>query len=128
MAFPGTFDIQYYRGDTYEFKLYPKDATGAAFNLDGYDLTTGVEFTFSTARGFVGSDTKRKCLSRISSDRTYILCVIRPEDSAFMTNGLYYVYDVQISKPAQTEGDYDTIITLLTGNIEVTEQVTGATA
>ena len=127
MAFPGNFDIKYYRGDTYEFKLYPQDATGAAFNLAGYDLTTGVEFTFSTARGFAGSANKRKCLSRISSDRTYILCVIRPEDSAFMTNGLYYVYDVQISKPAQTESDYDTVITLLTGNIEVEEQITGAT-
>jgi len=48
MAFPAVFNISYYRGDTYEFRIYPKDANGNAFPLTGYDANEGVKFTMST--------------------------------------------------------------------------------
>jgi len=36
MAFPGTYNINYYKGDTLEFRIYPKTADGEAFNLSPY--------------------------------------------------------------------------------------------
>jgi hypothetical protein len=42
-----------------------------------------------------------------------------------MQAGLTYVYDIEINKPAvQNVDPYPTVITLLTGNISVTEEVT----
>lgn len=117
MAFPATLDIQYYRGDTYEFKLYPKDASGSTFNLRDYTVT----FTISTARGSTVAGTTSVAYSAISSDYTNIVCAIKPSNGAWMTNGDSYVYDIQINKSGT---DYPSIITLLTGNIYVTEQVT----
>lgn len=119
MAFPGTFDIQYYRGDTYEFKLYPKDASGAAFSLQGQEAV----FTIATARG--NGATQFPAYAQVSSDLTHVLCAITPTASESMSDGLDYVYDIQISKAGSP---YPSVITLLTGNIFVTEQVTGAVA
>ena len=38
MAFPATYDINYYRGDTLEFNIYPKLNDNSAFDLDGYEV------------------------------------------------------------------------------------------
>jgi len=48
MAFPGTYNFSYYRGDTYEFIIYPKNSLGGS-----YDLEAGhtAEFNIATARG-----------------------------------------------------------------------------
>ena len=47
MAFPGTYNFNYYRGDTFQFIVRPKDANGDQFDLDGY--TAG--FTIASSRG-----------------------------------------------------------------------------
>ncbi len=36
MAFPGTYNINYYKGDTYQFRIYPKDTAGYPFDLSVY--------------------------------------------------------------------------------------------
>lgn len=120
MAFPGKFDISYYRGDTYEFRIYPKNTAGESYNLSSFTTAT---FTISTARGNPGIADKRIAYADISDDGTYITCAIRPTDGAALTGGSKYVYDVEVSK---TGTPYDTTITLVTGNIFMTEQVTGA--
>jgi hypothetical protein len=135
MAFPGTLNISYYKGDTYEFRIYPKTADGDVFDLTPYvggdyddDNDPGtpvvdadaVVFSFAETRGEADP---HKCFAEISDDKTYITCVIRPEDSQYLDAGTTYVYDVQIFKPADTETIYPTIHTLLTGNITVTGQV-----
>jgi hypothetical protein len=122
MAFPGTYNISYYKGDTYEFKIYPKDASGAAFPLDGYDLSEGVKFTISSDRGSSGIDDQIEGYSAISTDRTHITCAIRPENGNLL-NATNYVYDVEINKTATP---YNIVRTLLTGTISVTDQVSGA--
>lgn len=119
MAFPGTLDIQYYRGDTYEFKLYPKDASGAAYNLSGQTAV----FTIANARG--DGAIQIPAYADVSGDLTHVLCAITPTASQLMSENTDYVYDVEISKAGSP---YPSVITLLTGNIFVTEQVTGATA
>jgi hypothetical protein len=123
MAFPGTYNVTYYKGDTFEFRVYPKDASGAPFDLTNYSTT----FTISTDRGPTGVSTAVEGYSEISSDLTYILCAITPDignDPENFLPGVRYVYDVEI---ANTEEDpdqpYDRVFTLLTGDITVQDQV-----
>jgi hypothetical protein len=123
MAFPAVFNISYYRGDTYEFRIYPKDASGNQFPLVGYDPVAGVKFTMSTERGESGIDDQLQGYARISSDGTYIDCAILPLNGIAMDFSLNYVYDVQVFKSGTP---YDVVTTLLTGTISVTEQITGA--
>jgi hypothetical protein len=120
MAFPGTFNISYYKGDTYEFIIYPKDANGGPFDLTGYSAT----FTIANTRGpnptlsVIG-------YSLIPVDATSVRCAILPTDAASLVAGTTYVYDIEISKDDESLA-YPLIYTLLTGNISVTADVTGA--
>ena len=127
MAFPGTYNISYYKGDTLEFNIYPKDSNGDAIDLSRYGE---VKFQVSTARGSDGVANNNPCYAALSDDSTYIRCAIRPEDAADFSAGITYVYDVEATIPANTS-PYNRIYpithTFLTGNISVTEQVTGAT-
>ena len=125
MAFPGTYNISYYKGDTLEFRVYPKDSSGATFDLEDYD--NGDEsplFTIAESRGSDGVDGQITAYSEVSADGSHILCVIRPEDGNQLTAGTTYVYDIEISKEAEP---YAIVHTILTGTISVTEQITGAT-
>jgi len=127
MAFPAVFNIAYYRGDTYEFRIYPKDSSGNPFPLEGYDLANGAKFTMSTERGESGIGDQLEGYARISTDRSYIDCAILPQNGIAMDFSLNYVYDVQLFKAAVPGVDpYPTVLTLLTGTISVTEQITGA--
>jgi hypothetical protein len=105
MAFPGTYNINYY-------------------NLEDDPLTTGevegVIFAFAQSRGGSSAPGWHKCLAEISDEGDYVLCTIRPEDGLTMDASKDYVYDVQVRKPGI---DYPQVLTLLTGTINVTEQV-----
>jgi len=119
MAFPGELNINYYKGDTYEFKIYPKISTdGTVFNMSGYS----VKFSMATERG---SSTIIEGYSSISSDSTYISCAITPGNGASLIAGTQYVYDVEIKKSSTP---YNLVHTLLNGTISVTNQVTPAGA
>ncbi len=114
MAFPGTLNINYYKGDSYEFNIYPKDSSNAIFNLDGYS----VKFSIAASRG---STSIIEGYAQISADNSRIECAIMPGNGASMTAGTTYVYDVEIKK---SSSPYQKVYTLLTGNISVQEQVT----
>ena len=118
MAFPGTYNFSYYRGDTFEFNIYPKNAAGQPFVLDSYN----VAFTISNTRGSEGVTTQVTSYAVISPDNTYITCVILPEDGAQLSADATYVYDVEIRDTDALP--YPKIYTLLTGTIDVTDQVT----
>lgn len=121
MAFPSTYNFNYYRGDTFEFKIYPKNSNGTAFDLATF---TTAEFTIATARGSAGVQGKKEGTAIISLSDNSITCRITPTVGATLTaSQASWVYDVQISKGS---GNSATIYTLLTGNISVSEQVTGA--
>lgn len=119
MAFPGTYNISYYKGDTFEFLLNPKDTSGNPFNLTGYGTP---RFTISNYAGTEIIGTPKVTVEGFATikDNTYIQCAITPGNSLDMVAGQTYVYDVEISK---TGSDYDYIYTLLTGKISVAEQV-----
>ena len=124
MAYPGTYNISYYKGDTLEFRIFPKDASGAAFDLEDYYAL----FSISTARGAAGEANKISSADEyddvpyieIDETNNSILCVITPEAGERLTAGTTYVYDVQISKEALP---YNIVNTLLTGSITVQDQV-----
>jgi hypothetical protein len=120
MAFPATQNIQYYMGDTHEFRIYPKDAAGDAFPLAQYN---SVRFTLAERRGTpLETDAPRvSCYAAFSNDRTNILCAITPENSAQLDASKTYVYDVEIYKSGSP---YDSVFTLLTGTVSITDQVT----
>jgi hypothetical protein len=122
MAFPGTYNISYYKGDTFEFKVYPKDASGAAFNLTDFLANGTAKFTIATARG-TGA-TQVLGTATISSDLTHVACVITPSQGSTLSSAVQYVYDVEISRTVS--GSYPYVYTLLTGTVSVTDQVSGA--
>jgi uncharacterized repeat protein (TIGR02543 family) len=125
MAFPGELNINYYKGDTYEFKIYPQKNDGSIFQLHEYSNTT---FTIATERGSNPTGTTLMPTGKIfghasiDGDGTYITCAITPENGAVMDSDRTYVYDVQIYAPGSST--YDKIFTLLTGSISVTDDVT----
>jgi hypothetical protein len=114
MSFPGIFNINYYRGDTYEFNVFPKDSSGNVFDMSTFP---GSEFVISEERGAAAIVT---AYSVISDDKTHVKCAIRPVDALLLDAEKTYVYDVQISRSASP---YDFVYTLLTGNVNITEQV-----
>lgn len=118
MAFPGTYNINYYKGDTYEFRVYPKIASGATFDLEDY---TVAGFYLSTERG--GSTIEAVAtIEQDSSGLWYVQCAIPPGTGSALDSSIDYVYDVEILKPAVGAG-YPYRYTLLTGTISITEDV-----
>jgi hypothetical protein len=119
MAFPGTYNINYYKGDTFEFRIFPKDANGAPFPLNNF---TSAKFTIATTRG---SSNLIEGYAVISQDNTSIECAITPAmSSQLLMSQSPYVYDVEIGRDSSP---YDIIYTLLTGTIALTDQVTPLT-
>ena len=122
MAFPGTYNFSYYRGDRFEFNVYPKNSDGSEFALDGYTAL----FTISTARGAAGVEDQISASAVVNGN--ILRCSIAPEVGVLLDSASSYVYDVEISKTV-TDPETETFTyTLLTGSISVTDHITGATA
>lgn len=116
MAFPGTYNFNYYRGDTAEFVVRPKTSNGGAFDLTNYTAS----FTIANRRGSTGSQSVATASVNTSTD--IITCTILPSVGRNLAAGTY-VYDVQIT---DTVANPDVIFTVLTGSITVTDDITGA--
>jgi len=115
MAFPATYNFNYYRGDTYSFSITPKNANGVAFDLTGYSAV----FNIGTARGTSGVFVANGTVS-VDSNAGRVDCAISPTVGNDLGLTTYY-YDVQITKAGKA-------YTLVTGTINVTQDITGAGA
>jgi hypothetical protein len=121
MAFPGTYNINYYKGDTFEFRVYPKDSAGNQFSLTEYS-----QFRF-TITNILGEEVEggpaKVTINGYADERDnqYILCAITPENGLQLEAGQTYFYDVEIGR---ISSPYDFVYTLLQGTISVAEQVT----
>ena len=121
MAFPGTYNINYYKGDTFEFTISPKTSSNQPFTLNDY---TQVRFTISNVLGpeVAGGPVKQTINAYATKvNNLNILCTIRPEDGALMEAGTTYYYDVEIAK---ISSPYDYVYTLLQGTITVAQETT----
>jgi hypothetical protein len=116
MAFPGTYNFNYYRGDTYQFVIRPKNANGTTMALDDYE--NNAVFTIANRRGSLGTQVEATATVDITND--IVTCTIEPAQGRLLSAGTSYVYDVQIDNGAGV------IYTLLTGSITVTDDISGA--
>jgi hypothetical protein len=113
MAFPSTYNFNYYRGDTTQFVARPKNANdGSSFDLTGYSAS----FTIANQRGSAGTQYDATATANSTSD--IVTCTITPTVGRELEAGTY-VYDIEIDNGIQ-------IYTLLTGTITVTDDITGA--
>jgi len=112
MAFPGTYNFSYYKGDTFQFVIRPKDSAGNAFDLTDYTAA----FTIANVRGSAG--TQYSGTATVDETNMLVTCTITPVvgDTLSATT---YVYDVEIT-------DGTNIYTILTGTVSVTDHITGA--
>jgi hypothetical protein len=113
MAFPSNYNFTYYRGDTGQFVIRPKNSNdGSAFNLTGYTAL----FTIANQRGSAGVQVE--AVATVDTATNIVTCTITPSVGRSLSAGSY-VYDVQIDNTSQ-------VFTLLTGSITVTDDITGA--
>jgi hypothetical protein len=113
MAFPSTYNFNYYRGDTTQFVTRPKNANdGSSFDLTGYSAN----FTIANQRG--ASGTQYEASSVVNATTDIVTCTITPAVGRTLAAGSY-VYDIEIDNGVQ-------IYTLLTGTITVTDDISGA--
>lgn len=117
MAFPATYNIQYYRGDTFQFIINPKSADGTAFDLSGFN-PTGI-FGIATARGVAPVASGTAAVSGNS-----VVCTIPPAVGDRLNGGTIYYYDVQVTDP-DAPGGVPLVYTLVTGIITVTNDISG---
>jgi hypothetical protein len=126
MTYPATHNINYYKGDTYEFNVYPRtntdtdgDGVNDVFSLTGYE----VDFTIAERRGALLSTDQPAVngYAVFAPNRTHIQCAITPENGEDLDASKTYVYDITISKVDATT--YDKVFTLLSGNLLVENRV-----
>jgi len=122
MQFPGTYNFNYYAGDTFEFFVYPKNSTGGVFD-DLSDYTA--LFVVGDSRGASASvidslDITSASATIVGGDR--VSCTILPNGGRQLINPSY-LYDVQIENTNVGSSSYGKIFTLLTGTISVTQDV-----
>jgi len=118
MAFPGTYNFNYYRGDTFSFIIRPRDASGSQFPLDGFTAT----MTIADRRGPGTSTapvTQYEGSAVVNTVDNIVTCTIADATGRSLTTDRTWVYDVEIN-------DGSSVFTLLNGNITVTDDITGA--
>lgn len=117
MAFPGTYNFNYYAGDTYSFIIEPKTSNGAVFDLTGYSA----EFSIATSRSHdsivLSSTDALELTAEVDAGNEFLTCTILPAGGDTLTGTTYY-YDVEISNGSGTT------YTLLNGIITVTQDIT----
>ena len=116
MSFPKIEHLKYYRGDTFQFNVEVKNQDGTDFDLAAYE---GFIFKIANKRG-VGAT--QYTASAVREEPATIACTIIPSVGRSLAAG-DYVYDVQIT---DTTPDPDVIYTVLTGNLIVMDDISGA--
>lgn len=115
MAFPATYNISLYSGDTYEFVVVPKNSDGSGFSLTGYTAAARIASSRGTSPAYSVA-----VQTTVNTSLNTVTCTILPGVSSALAAGTTYVYDVEITNGSTR------VYTLLTGNITVTEDVTNA--
>lgn len=114
MAFPATYNINYYQGDTYQFVIRPKTSAGEIFPISStaYDAY----FRIDTERG--RTDGLGIEASAAISDNA-VTCTLTPSVGNSLNAGTVYFYDVSI----ESKTDPNIVYTLLTGTINITADI-----
>lgn len=114
MAFPGTYNFNYYRGDTFSFIIRPKDASGNEFDLTDYEAS----FVIADARGAAATE-QYSGIAVVNTEDNIITCTISAATGRNLLPNIKWLYDVEIT-------DEVSVFTILTGSITVTDDISGA--
>jgi hypothetical protein len=114
MAFPGSYNFNYYRGDTAEFVIRPKISNGSSFDLTGFSA----DFFIANTRGPEPLQSY-EAQAVVDGGSDTVTCTILPGVGRNLAAGTYF-YDIQIDRGSSE------IYTLLTGTITVTNDISGA--
>jgi len=123
MAFPGTYNFNYFAVDLFGFFVYPKNSSGGAFD----DLSEYTPlFIVATARGSASASvlasTDSSELLATVEDGDHVSCTIKPDGGRQLTAATYF-YDVEIENTSASSPSFGKVFTLLTGTINVTQDV-----
>jgi hypothetical protein len=122
MAFPGTYNFNYYAGDTFEFFVYPKNSTGEPFDyLSSYEPLFLVATSRGASASVIDSIDTTEAVASIEGD-DHVSCTILPEGGRKLTAPTYF-YDLQIENTSASSPSFGKVFTLLTGTINVTQDV-----
>jgi hypothetical protein len=123
MAFPGTYNFNYYAGDTFEFFVYPKNSSGGVFDdLSNYTPLFVVATARGSASASVISSLDENDALAIVQDGDHVSCTIKPDGGRQLTNSTYF-YDLEIENTSASSSSFGKVFTLLTGTITVTQDV-----
>lgn len=111
MAFPGTYNYNYYRGDTFALIVKPKDANGDPFDLVGYTAS----YVIANARG-ASPSLYYSGTAVVNTVDDIVTATIPASTGNNLTPGVTWFYDIQITNGTN-------VYTLLTGQITVTDDV-----
>lgn len=114
MAFPATYNINYYQGDTYQFVVRPKTSAGEIFPISSSVYNS--YFRIDTQRG--RSDGLGIEASTAISNNS-ITCTLTPSVGNSLNAGTTYFYDISI----ESKTDPNIVYTLLTGTITITADI-----
>lgn len=118
MAFPATYNIQYYKGDTYQFVIRPKSSSGEIFPVTS--AAYNAYFRIATQRG--GIDGSGLASGGTSISDNAVTCTITPSIGSNLNPNTTYYYDVSIA----SKTDSNIVYTLLTGTISITPDIASA--
>jgi hypothetical protein len=122
MAFPGTYNFNYYAGDTFEFFVYPKNSTGGVFDdLSDYAALFWVATSRGASASVIDSLDETEALATVE-DGDHVSCTIKPAGGRKLTSTTY-LYDLQIRNTNVSSPSFGKVFTLLTGTINVTQDV-----
>lgn len=109
MAFPATYDFDYYIGDSKEFVIYPGARNGAPMDLSGYTAMMVISNEKAPNPAWsVDAD-----VSLNATDNS-IYCYIAPDVGNQLTAGTSYYYDVEIRRTLEGK---EKVYTLVAGTI-----------
>jgi len=112
MAYPYTYNFDYYVGDTFQFVIRPKFYNDDTSQLEEVDLSQyNSLFVIATERGNYQS-TVFSASAQVSGSPSSLLCTIDPQSGLLLT-GASYIYDVEITNKTNSADR----ATLLTGTI-----------
>lgn len=114
MAFPATYNINYYQGDTYQFVVRPKTSAGEIFPVTSSIYNS--YFRIDTQRGRTDGNGIE---ATASVGDNSVTCTITPTIGNSLVAGTTYYYDVSI----ENKTDPNIIYTLLTGTITITADI-----
>jgi len=122
MAFPGTYNFNYYAGDTFEFLVYPKNSTGGVFDdLSNYTALLWIATSRGGTESVIDSLDVTEALATVE-DGDHVSCTILPDGGRKLTDATYF-YDLQIENTSASSSSFGKVFTLLTGTVAVTQDV-----